>query len=102
MNTIDQGLGLRRLTIGFCLFCLADALSYRTIGQQHEFLDELGSVVALLEIGTDRLSVIVDVEVQLLAVELHGTALEAPFTEFLRQTVEGAQLSLPLPLQKEG
>ena len=86
MNTVRQRLGFG------ALLDLAYALGHRTVGQQHELLDELCGVVRLLEVRTGRLAVLVDVEVQFLAIELHGTTFEATLTQAFGQSVQRAQL----------
>ena len=58
------------------------------VGQQHEFLDELVGIFRGLEIGSYRLTCLVDIEMQFLTVELHGTVLETGGTQFLGKGIE--------------
>ena len=51
----------------------------------------MGGVIALLEVSAGGLASLVNIKVQLLTVELHGTALEAALTKAFRQLVQGAQ-----------
>ena len=96
MDAVDEGLGLGLLgtlsPLSSFLFPLSYTLGHGAVGQQHELLDELGGIVRLLEVGTRGLSRLVDVEVQFLAVELHGTVLEAPLAQGLRHLVEHDEL----------
>ena len=82
MNTIRQCLGLLA-TLWF-----AHVFGNSTIGQQHEFLDELIGIALPLEVSTCGTARFVDVEVQLFAFKLHGTVLEALLTQLLGQHIE--------------
>jgi len=92
VDTIGQRLGLA------ALLHTAYGLSHRLIGQQHEFLDEFVGIAGGLEVGLDRLARLVDVKVELLAVELHGAVLEAGGTEFLGKSIELDEFSSVLAL----
>ena len=85
MDTVRQRLGLH------AFLNPTNTLSYRTVSQQHKLLDELGRIVRLLEVGTNGLALLVDVEVQFLAVELHCTAFETTFAQALGQLIQRAQ-----------
>ena len=65
--------------------------SNSTVGEQHEFLDELRGIIRFLEVRTDRFTLFINIKVQFLAVELDGTALETTFTKFLGQFVQCTQ-----------
>ena len=67
---------------------LAYRLGYGLVGQQHKLLDELVGILRHLEVGRCRLALLVDVEVQLLAVELHGAVLEARCAQLLGQGIQ--------------
>ena len=75
---------------------------YGAVGQQHEFLNQLIGIALPLEVGTRRAALLVDVEVQLLALEFHGTILESLVAQFLGQHVEQQQLLRILALQVVG
>ena len=49
----------------FCLWLihLTDMFGDGAVGEQHELLDELGSIVRFLEVCADGLSLVVDIEV---------------------------------------
>ena len=82
-----------RQCLGFSAFLhLTNALCHVFVGQQHKFLNELGGIVRLLEVGPCGLALFVDIEVQLLAVELDATSLETAFAQLLGQLVEYAQV----------
>ena len=80
--TIGQSLGL------FTLCHLADRFSHRSVGEQHKLLDELVGILRVLEVAAYRLALFVYIEVKFLAVELHGSVLEACRAQLLCQTVE--------------
>ena len=85
VNTIGQRLG-------FGAFLHASyRLSYRPVGQQHELLDELIGVFRAFEVAFDGLAFLVDVEVQLLALEFHGSVLEPLCPEAFGHAVEHDQ-----------
>ena len=82
MNTIWQ-----RLCFNALLYA-TDAFGHRFIGQQHEFLNQLVGIFRHLEVGADRFASLVDIKVQLLAVELYTTVLESGFAQFLGQRIK--------------
>ena len=85
MDTIGQCLGFDtflHLTHTFC---------HPLVGYEHKLFNELGSLVRLLEISSDGLTLLVYIEMQLFAVEAHGTAFESALTQYLRQASEGAE-----------
>ena len=92
MDAVDEG--LLRLVLLFALFTghLADAFGHRAVGQQHEFLDELVGVLALLEIHGEGLALLVDLEAHLRAVEVHAARLEAFGAQDFGEAVQLAQL----------
>ena len=64
----------------FCLnsfLHLAYAFCHRTVGKEHELLYELIGIPRHLEIALDRLSSVIDVEMQFLTLEFHRPILEA-------------------------
>ena len=85
MYAIGQGLGL--LAFGHTTY----AFGHGAVGQQHEFLYQFVGVFRLLEIASCGLAGFIDVEVQFLAVKLHGTVVEAGLAQRLGQTVEHHQ-----------
>ena len=92
VNAIDKGfLSFWLWALGFWLIHFAYMFSNGAVGKQHKFLDELCGIVRFLKIRTDRFTLFVDIEMQFLAVELDGTALETTFTQFLGQTVKRTQ-----------
>ena len=86
VDTIRQRLRL------LAFLYLADAFRNRAVGKEHEFLYKFVGILRTLVVATHRLALLVDVEVQFLSVELHGTILEASGTQFLRQAVESDEL----------
>ena len=93
MNTINEGLlGFGLLTLTLWFFYLTNMLSYCAIGQQHELFNELGTIVRFLEISTDRLTFLINIEVKFLTIKLHCPTLEAAFTQFLGKFIQSAQL----------
>ena len=95
VDAVDESLlGFWLLAFGFWLFRLPDMLGDGAVGQQHELLDELRGVVALLEVGAGGLAILVDVEMQFLAVELHSPALKAALTQTFCQPVKGFKVKV--------
>ena len=92
VNTINEGLGsfacLARLSSFACFTHLTNEFSHCAIGKQHELLNELVGILRLLVVAASGVALLVNIEVKLLTVELHGTILEACGTQFLRQSVE--------------
>ena len=82
MDSIGQGLGFHALLYFSYRFC------YRLIGQQHEFLNEFIGILRYLEISLDGFAFLIDVEVQLLAIELYRAVLKACCSQFLGECVE--------------
>ncbi len=82
VDTIRQRLGL------CALLHPSDALSDGLVGQQHKFLDEFVGILRHLEVGCHRLSLLIDVEVELFTVELHGAVLEAGCAQLLGEGVK--------------
>ena len=81
-----------REDLGFLAFGhTSHGLCHRTVGKEHELLDELVGILGALEIAADGVSFLIDIEVELLGVELHGSVLEALLTQFLSQAVQRAQ-----------
>ena len=68
--TVRKRLGL------LALRHLAHAFSHSLVSQKHKLLDEFVGILGSFEVAADRLSLLVDVEVQLLCIELHATILE--------------------------
>ena len=96
MHAIRQGLG-RRLARRARSSWFSYPLGHRTIGQQHKLLNELIGILRHLEVGPYRLAVLIDVEMQLLAVELHRAVLEASRPQLFGQAVEFDQFHGILP-----
>ena len=82
VHTIRQRLRL------LALCHLAYRFSHGAVGEEHELLDEFVGILRALEVATHRLALLVYVEVQLFAVELHGAVLEACSAQLLSQSVE--------------
>ncbi len=74
MHTIDKGAGF--LTLGYP----ADGFRYRLVGQQHELLNQVIGLLRLLEVDTQWLSLLVEVELHLVAFKVDRTRCEAPLT----------------------
>ena len=78
--------------LGFLAFGhTANALGHGTVGQQHELLHQFVGILRLLEVAADRFARLIDIKMQLFAVELHGTILEACLAQAFGQTVEHGQ-----------
>ena len=82
VNTVGQ-----RLCFNTLLHA-TDTFGHRFIGQQHEFLNQLVGIFRHLEVGADRFASLVDIKVQLLAVELYTTVLESGFAQFFGQRIK--------------
>ena len=80
--TVRQGFRL------LAFLCLSYAFCHCAVGKEHEFLYKFVGILRAFEIAAYRFSLFVNIEVQFLAVELHGSVLESCCTEFLSQSVE--------------
>ena len=97
-NELRQVIQLLRIgqvvdTVGeyLCLLSLryaSNLLCHGAVGQQHELLHQLVGIFRYLEIDAQRLALLVDFELHLVAVEVDGTRLEALFAQQLGQFVE--------------
>ena len=87
MYAVGEHLGLLR---GY----LAYGLGYGTIGQQHEFLDELMRLFGLLEVYAHGVSLLVNIEAHLHAVKVDGAIIETLCTELLSEVIEDEQRGL--------
>ena len=86
MDTVGQRLWL------LTFLHLPHAFCHGAVGKQHELLDELVGILRFLEVAACRLALLVNVEAQLLAVELHGTVFESCGTQSLGESVESDEL----------
>ena len=66
--------------------------SHGAVGKEHEFLNELVGLFRHVQVHSSGHAVLVDVEVFLFAVKLHGTLVKALLAQLLRQVVEGENL----------
>ena len=83
---VGQHLGLASL------WHAAHHLGHAAVGQQHELLDELVGVARHLHVGARGMSLLVDLEAHLGAVEADGAVLEAGGAQALGQAVERDEL----------
>ena len=74
------------------LFHLAHAFGHGLVGEQHKLFDKLVGVLRPLEVAAHGLALVVHVEVQLFAVELHRAVGEPLLAQLLGQAVELDQL----------
>ena len=86
MYTVRQGFRL------LAFLCLSYAFCHCAVGKEHEFLYKFVGILRAFEIAAYRFSLFVNIEVQFLAVELHGSVLESCCTEFLSQSVKCDEL----------
>ena len=82
MDTVNKGL----LRLPFRHF--TDKFSHRTVGQQHKLFDQFIGIFRFLDICTDRLSGLIDLEPYFKAVEIDGSVLETFIPQFLSQSVQ--------------
>ena len=92
VHTVRQRLGLD------ALLHTSHTLGHGAVGQEHELLDELVGVFRHLEVAACGLACLVHVEVEFLALKLHGAVLEALGTEQLGESVERDELAGQLAL----
>ena len=89
--SIGQSLGFLPLLHFPHPFC------HGAIGQQHEFLYEFVGILRLLVIAACGLARIIDIEMELLAIELHGAILEALLAQLFGQGIEDDYLTGQFP-----
>ena len=66
----------------------SDGLCHRLISQQHELLDEFVGIFRHLEVSLDGFARLIDIEVEFLAIKLHGAILETGSTQFLGKGIK--------------
>ena len=93
VDTVDEGLRL----LSF-LFSSPNRLGNSPVGQQHEFLNQFVGILRFLVVAACGLALFVDVEMQFLAVELHGAVVEATLAQLLGQGVEDDDFACKLAL----
>ena len=85
MNAVGQHLGL--LALGHTAYALRNS----AVGQQHELLNELVGILTHLDVGAYGMTFLIDLEVHLGAVEVHGTRCHALDAQMLSHSVEDQQ-----------
>jgi len=78
----------------FAFLDFAYAFGDGSVGEEHEFLDELVGVFCALEVDAEGLACFVDFEADFFAVEVDGACLEASLAEALGHAVEDDELVL--------
>ena len=87
MHTIYKRLG------GLSLGNFTDVLGHLAVGQEHELLDEFVGILGHMDMYTSGLTLLVNVKLNLLAVERHrSTLLEAATAQLLSHLIEHGQL----------
>ena len=69
-----------------------DGFRHRAIGDEHKFLDQFVGVLRLLEIHAQGTTLVVDLELHLVAIKVDGTLREPSLAEFFSQTVQRVDL----------
>ena len=69
-----------------------DGFRHRTIGDEHKLLDQFVGVLRLLEIHAQGTTLVVDLELHLVAIKVDGTLCEPSLAEFFSQTVQRVDL----------
>ena len=82
----------------FALLHLANAFGHGAVSQQHKLFNQLVGIFRALEVATCGLAFLVNIKVQLFAVEAHGAVLETSLAQALGQAVERNQLVSVLAL----
>ena len=84
MHTVDH----RALHAAAILLAEATILGNLAVGQEHKLLDKLIRLLLLLGIYTQRLALLVEDELELLALEADSSILETLLTHRLSQRIE--------------
>ena len=82
VDTVGERLGL------FAFLGDAHAFSHCAVGQQHELLHQLVSILSLFEVDAERFAVLVNLESRFLAVKVDGTLFEAFVAQHVGHAVQ--------------
>ena len=87
MNAVDECFFRRPTARTF-----PDRFRHRAIGDEHKLLYQFVGVLRLLEIHAQGATLVVDLELHLVAIKVNGTLCEPSLAEFFSQTVQRVDL----------
>ncbi len=94
VNPVHEG--LYRLVF----FFLPDVLGHLPVGEQHEILNQLVGFLHLADVDADRLSLVIQVEPDLLGLEVERALLESLLPQGRGHFIEGGDFFAVLPLSR--